>query len=406
MQKMFTKGRTQTPTNAVSDQANYISLISTILLIFLASMVITFGTALAQEPWYKSYSSGLEAMERSDWKAAVAYFDAALAQKNKDSGKVRAYGAVFIQYFPNRERGISYYNLGELEHAKEDLTLSLQQSSSLRAREYLNKLGGRVKPASTPKVEKQVQPPPIASPPSRPTEATEPPASTVVGERLTIAILPFDTKGIGGDLGEIDLLDKLTTAFYNMNRFKVIERAQLEQILNEQKLGMSGIVDVSTAAQIGKGMGVDAVVCGSIARAGNTASIDARLVDTETAAIITAQDAYANGINLPALSQMILEVAVKIKNELPLVTGYVIGVDNDRITLDLGRSKGMRKGMKCLVYREGAPIVHPVTNEVIGKMINELCEAQFVEVFDGYSVGVITKPKSGAPLIRDRAVTK
>ncbi len=405
MQMRFEKGSPQTPTPVVHAEATD-RLPRSMIRVFLVSILCVFGTAWAQEPWYKSYSNGLEAMERNDWKAAVSYFDAALAQKNKDSGKVRAYGAVFIQYFPNRERGISYYNLGDLERAKTDLTLSLQQSSSLRAREYLNKISGGVKPSST-KIEKRDEPPPPTPiTPTRQSDGAEPPASTIVGERLTIAILPFDTKGIGGDLGEIDLLDKLTTAFYNMNRFKVIERAQLEQILNEQKLGMSGIVDVSTAAQIGKGMGVDAVVCGSIARAGNTASIDARLVDTETAAIITAQDAYANGINLPTLSQMILDVAVKIKNEMPLVTGYVIGVDNDRVTLDLGRTKGVRKGMKCLVYREGAPIVHPVTNEVIGKMINELCEAQFVEVFDGYSVGVITKPKSGAPLIRDRAVTK
>lgn len=361
--------------------------------------------AMGDEAWYKLYSNGLEAMERSDWKAAISYFDAALAQKNKDSGKVRAYGAVFIQYFPNRERGICYYFLGDMERARADLNVSIQQSSTLRAKEYLGKIGGGKQATPPPKPETKLGTPAVtASQP--PVSSAEPPAATVVGERLNIAILPFDTKGIGGDLGEIDLLDKLTTAFYNMNRFKVIERAQLEQILNEQKLGMSGIVDVSTAAQIGKGMGVDAVVCGSIARAGNTASVDARLVDTETAAIITAQDAYANGINLQALSQMILEVALKIKNELPLVTGYVIGVDNDRLTLDLGRAKGVRKGMKCLVYREGAPIVHPVTNEVIGKMINELCEVQFTEVFDGYSVGVITKPKSGPPMIRDRVVTK
>jgi TolB-like protein len=380
--------------------------------IFISRVAVLAGLlfslpALADEPWYKSYSNGLEAMERADWKTAVSYFDVALKQKNKDTAKIRAYGAVFIQYFPYRERGICYFNLGDMERARADLTLSMKQSSSYRAREYLNRVNAGQRP-SAPPATVDPKPSPITPKPEPPRQIdhTEPPAATVVGERLNIAILPFDTKGIGSDMGEIDLLDKLTTAFYNMNRFKVIERAQLEKILNEQKLGMSGIVDVSTAAQIGKGMGVDAVVCGSIARAGNTASIDARLVDTETAAIITAQDAYANGINLPALSQMILEVAVKIKNELPLVTGYVIGVDNDRVTLDLGRNKGMRKGMKCLVYREGAPMVHPVTNEVIGKMINELCEVQFTDVFDGYSVGVITKPKSGPPLIRDRVVTK
>jgi TolB-like protein len=171
--------------------------------------------------------------------------------------------------------------------------------------------------------------------------------------------LPFETRNVGREIAAIDLLDKMTTVFVNLNRFKVIERAQLEKILAEQKLGLSGVLDATTAAQIGKGIGVDAVVCGSISHANNTASIDARVVDTESAAIITAQDAFANSLSLPTLSQMISEVAQKIKNQMPLVHGYVIRAEGERLTLDLGRANGMRKGMKCVVYREGAPIVIP-----------------------------------------------
>ena len=218
--------------------------------------------------------------------------------------------------------------------------------------------------------------------------------------------MPFETKGVGREIGEIDLLDKLTTVFVNLNRFKVIERAQLEKILAEQKLGLTGVIDAATAAEIGKGVGVDAVVCGSISHAGNTASIDARLVKPNYAAIITAQDAFANGLSLPTLSRMISDVAVKIKSDMPLVHGYVIKAEGGRLTLDLGRANGMRKGMKCVVYREGAPIVHPVTNEVIGKIIDELCEVQLTDVLDGYSLATITQAKSGTPEIRDRVITK
>jgi hypothetical protein len=50
--------------------------------------------------------------------------------------------------------------------------------------------------------------------------------------------------------------------------------------------------------------------------------------------------------------------------------------------------------------------VHPVTNEVIGKTINQLCEVQINDVFDAYSVAVITKPKNGTPAVRDKVVTK
>ncbi|MGH7491249.1 MAG: CsgG/HfaB family protein [bacterium] len=363
--------------------------------------------ALAAEKWHKSYARGLEAMERKDWQTALNYFANAIQEKSEDKSKTRAYGAVFIEYFPNREMGICYFHLGDAGRAREMLELSLQQSASERAREYLSRMhrGQPVRatePAAVPARESRIKPTNTPSPAHRP----EAPIVTLVGDRLSIAILPFETKGVGREIGPIDVLDKLTTVFVNLNRFKVIERAQLEKILAEQKLGLSGVIDVGTAAEIGKGIGVDAVVCGSISHAGNTASIDARLVDTESAAIISAQDAFANNLSLPALSQMISDVAVKIKNETPLVHGYVINTDRERLTFDFGRTNGMRKGMKCVVYRQGAPIVHPITNEVIGKMIDELCEAQLTEVLDGYSFANITKAKSGAPQIRDRVITK
>lgn len=46
--------------------------------------------------------------------------------------------------------------------------------------------------------------------------------------------------------------------------FTVIERSQLERILDEQKLNMSGALDQETLKQIGKVLGVDALVLGSV----------------------------------------------------------------------------------------------------------------------------------------------
>ncbi len=268
---------------------------------------------------YGQMAQSLRARLGSDGKRGMAkcfelFRQCRSGKKSEDKGKTRAYGAVFIEYFPNREMGICYYHLGEMPRAREFLILSLQQSASERAREFLSRIqrgpAAAVEPVATlPKASNQPKARPATPAPSAPT--------TLVGERLSIAILPFATKGVGREIGEIDLLDKLKTVFVNLNRFKVIERALLEKILAEQKLGISGVIDEATAAQIGKGIGVDAVVCGSIAHAGNSASIDARLVDTETAAIITAQDAFANWLSLPNLSQMISEVAGKIRNDLP-----------------------------------------------------------------------------------------
>jgi TolB-like protein len=304
--------------------------------------------------------------------------------------------------------GICYYYLGNISAAIDELNLSMDQSASNRAQQYLSEIEAGNHPEAKEPQEKKPTDTDLTAVAAVPAVVTpeEVTSSEIIGDRMSIAVLPFDSKGLGSELGSIDLLDKLITGFVNLNRFKVIERALLEKILEEQKLGMSGIVDVSTAAEIGKGIGVDAVIVGSVTRASNAMSIDARLIDTETAAILTAKDAYSQRISLQDVSNMVSILADKIKNELPILNGYVINVSEKKVTLDIGRSNGLKKGMKCHVYREGAPIVHPVTGKVIAKEIQELCEVQVTEVFDVYANAVIIQNKSGFPKVRDRIVTK
>lgn len=55
--------------------------------------------------------------------------------------------------------------------------------------------------------------------------------------------------------------------------FAVVERARIEQIIEELKLGQSGLIDETQAAQVGKMLGVDAVISGTV-----SASCDDRLV--------------------------------------------------------------------------------------------------------------------------------
>ncbi len=355
----------------------------------------------AQVKWYKSYEIGLESMKAGSWRAAAGHFQNALKVKNKDKHKTRAYGTVFIEYYPHRELGICLYYLGQAEPAKKQLGLSLKQAPTLRAREFFDKIQSGNIPEPSPDV---ITPSPTPSEtPLTPPEPETTSAYDQVGERLRIAILPVENKGMAGDF---DLLDKLITTFVKMERFKVLERSQLERVIAEQKLGMSGFIDAATAAEIGKGVGVDAVVTGSVTWTRNDISIDARFIDTETAAIISAQDSYTQGRNQRSVNDMLETLATKFKNDFPVVKGYVIKVDADQLTLDLGRSNGVKKGMKCYAYREGAPIIHPVTKKVIGKMIDVLSEVQLMEVYDQFSTAKIIKERDGKPGVGDMVITK
>jgi TolB-like protein len=68
----------------------------------------------------------------------------------------------------------------------------------------------------------------------------------------------------------------------------VVEREKMEQVLNELGKSFSGTIDSSTAAEIGKMLGVEAIVVGTVADMGNSVDLRARLVDVEKGAAITA----------------------------------------------------------------------------------------------------------------------
>ena len=360
--------------------------------------------------WYNYYKDGIKLMEAGQWSQAIEKFNAAIEVKSKDVKRIKTYGMHFIKYFPHREKGICFYNLGQTANARRELSISLKQEYSSLAQEYLSKLG-KGTPLNITAVSKKPfkenmrnEPKPIPTPT---VSDIQPPSQVkLVGERMGIAVLPFQTKGVSGEIGELNIVEQMMTTLYGLNRFKLFERSQLEKILEEQKLGMSGIVDASTAAEIGKGIGVDAIVLGSVTRSGNNIAINARLIDTETAEIITAQDEMGNRTSIQQLKEMINRLTNKIIQDLPLVEGYVIGVNGDLLTLDLGSSKDVKKGMKCIIYREGRDIIHPITKKVLGKQTEELGEAKLTEVYPAYSIGKVTLTKVGMFEIGNKVITK
>ena len=70
---------------------------------------------------------------------------------------------------------------------------------------------------------------------------------------------------------------------------RVVERAQLQQILQEQNLGREGRVDPNTIVSIGRLIGARYMVTGTIFDVRGAFRIDARLFDAETGQILRTQ---------------------------------------------------------------------------------------------------------------------
>ncbi len=379
-----------------------------IIVLFLFMLFST--QLLAGGEWYKLYQDGLDAMEKGDYQAASELFRQAIKDNPDDDENVRTYGMHSIEYFPHRELGICLFHLSETAGAQKELQISMEMEPSVRARQYLGQIGAGVPPAKKTEPQKDAGTEVVAVTVADQKRETEmivgKQTIKLVGERMGVAILPFENKGASRDLGEI-ILDKMITVLWNQERFKVMERAALNQVLAEQSLGQTGVLDATTAAEIGKGIGVDAIIIGSVAASASGAlSIDTRVIDTESAAIIVAHDAYTGSSDAQSVKNAVENLARKITESLPLVDGYVIRIDGSELIIDVGRNGGLKRGMKCVIYKEGAPIKHPITGEILGKETNVIGEVLVTDAFDKYSVAKQLSQVGGVISIGDKFITK
>ncbi len=115
-------------------------------------------------------------------------------------------------------------------------------------------------------------------------------AASVLSDKVTgkkVAVSDF-TDIVGNEIEEGKLLaEELTTKLSLNPSITVVERKQLEKILAEQKLEMSGVTD-EDSRKIGQLLNVDAVLSGTIAHLDNFEEINARLIDVRTGEILGA----------------------------------------------------------------------------------------------------------------------
>lgn len=255
-----------------------------------------------------------------------------------------------------------------------------------------------------------------------------------------IAVLPFDDGSIKRTWGENYSLgkgvaDELVTALLATNRFRLIERAEIDRVLEEQNLGKGGVVDPQSAAKIGKILGAQYLVMGRItefstkedddllanpnhhnpmgmriARTTSRVAIDARLVDATTVEILasvtgTGKKATVNlglitkegGVLFgdkdfkksdlgkalrQAVNSVARQLAVKAYERMApsTITGMIAYVKDDKIIINVGQKHGVKPGMIFKVARKLETIKDPVTGELIGEATEAIAEIAVIEV--------------------------
>jgi curli biogenesis system outer membrane secretion channel CsgG len=258
--------------------------------------------------------------------------------------------------------------------------------------------------------------------------------------------------------------DLMVNALLKTNRFRVFERAKLDVILQEQNFQhFSGLVDQTTAVKLGKMIGVDAILTGSLT---NVAFVKGkifkigplnvrksyvkvvmtiRIIDVTTGEILysTVQEEEASKSAISGVLPIPIpgggfgfshEEAVDILTAVELICnkvvlnfvakmdkktvelssvpleGYVVKVKSTssggitQVYINLGESSGIKVGDEIRIYREGEVIIDPKTNEVLDRELDLIAKARVMEVRDKTSITLITKKFTSTDILLEDIV--
>ena len=219
-------------------------------------------------------------------------------------------------------------------------------------------------------------------------------------------------------------------------KFSVVERDKLNLVLKEQGLAASGAVDPTSAAKIGKILGVKYIIMGGIDKfnidntrggigklgvGGNMVSsnvtINMRIVDTTTAERILSMSAdgevkkgggFLKGTSLSRdsewgiASETIQKAARAVVDKFVTgeylarlsdaavpaggLEGRIIRVEGNKAYINLGSSSGIKMGDKFKVISLGEALIDPDTGAKLGAPEKQTGDGSVVEVQEKFGI--------------------
>lgn len=266
------------------------------------------------------------------------------------------------------------------------------------------------------------------------------------GPKKRVGIFEFENKSrYGQNRLSNSAVDALYSELTKRDVFVLYERSALDQLGREFDLINAGMVNLDTAAEAGKLVGVQAVVVGTITQFGMweeakdigvykkkveiaEATVDVRVVDVTTGRVIYADsgagrterelktvfgfgqkasfdETMADKALRAAMDQFLDKLVAEIV-KLPW-QGYVMDVDNaggsEVLYLNAGRTSGMPVGQKLIVKRVTGKLTDPVTGEFKGYKTQDLGSAEVYEL-SGEDVS-LARLTSGSGVKRGDMVT-
>jgi len=282
--------------------------------------------------------------------------------------------------------------------------------------------------------------------------APAPAPAPATSARRRVAVLDFDyatvhssVTGLYGsdvDVGK-GVATVLVSELVRNGTYTVMERAEVDRILSEQNFQQGARADASTAAKLGRLLGVDAIIIGSITQFQRedkninlglrketkaTVAIDARIVQIGTGEILgvaqgkgeskrarmkTEDDnhpAFRSGQDMwsadlastllgeatrTAVTNLVTTLAAaapKIpENEtVAVVSALVADVSGSELVINLGTAGGVKVGAEYAVLRPGREIKDPATGNVLRRTTAPVGKIKITSADEGSATGTLT----------------
>ncbi len=275
------------------------------------------------------------------------------------------------------------------------------------------------------------------------------------GIKKRIAVTSFVNKvsGVPGNqnIGE-GMSEMLITELIKTGRFVVIERQALQDILAEQELGMTGIVNRETAAKVGQILGAQIIVRGvvsefSMRKSGGGGDItikgfslgtkssnahvavDIRMIDASTGQILHSHNASGTAVSTgltfgyaesdfdfkaggfqktplgqatrQAIQSSVSFIVNKMK-QMPF-TAKVIKSKGNNIYINSGSLMNVKPGDRFNAFSKGEEFIDPDTGLNLGSEETLVGTVEISDVKDKYSIGLL---KSGSGTLKRGDIIK
>jgi curli biogenesis system outer membrane secretion channel CsgG len=225
------------------------------------------------------------------------------------------------------------------------------------------------------------------------------------GPKKSIGVVGFEEKPASAgdiDLGET-IADMITAGLIETDRFIVVERSKIRDLIQQQDLAASGKIAKTMGESIEKLLPSQIGVSGTLTQvaAEETPAEETPKPVTEDALFTvtlrifetgSAQVLFSTSFDTPTPIDAIVKQAVHVialeAANIPW-RGSIVLVQRGDVYINCGKREGIAPGQQFVVHSKGNELLDPITGELLGVQQETLGKISVVDVRDKYSIAKV-----------------